>query len=267
MRWYGFLGMLLIIVIEINFYLQLEPLASYYFPFIWFGYILVVDALVLKFHKKSLVHTNPKKFVFLLVSSALFWWLFEIVNWGVGSWSYHGGIPYQSQFGRFFFKTISFATVLPAVFETAEIVRVREVFAKIKLHHTHRVTHHLVYGMILVGIFGLLLALIWPKLFFPLVWVVFFCILDPINYLHKQPSIIGHWADRKLSVPLTLAIAGLVCGFLWEFWNYWAVKKWVYHIPYVGFLKIFEMPLLGYLGYIPFAFELYAMYHFVKYYF
>jgi hypothetical protein len=30
----------------------------------------------------------------------------------------------------------------------------------------------------------------------------------------------------------------------------------------VGFLKIFEMPVLGYLGYLPFALELYAMYWF-----
>ncbi len=25
--------------------------------------------------------------------------------------------------------------------------------------------------------------------------------------------------------------------------------KWTYTIPYVGFCKVFEMPLLGYLGY------------------
>jgi len=31
----------------------------------------------------------------------------------------------------------------------------------------------------------------------------------------------------------------------------------------VDFLHVFEMPLLGYLGYLPFAWELFAIYHFV----
>ena len=40
---------------------------------------------------------------------------------------------------------------------------------------------------------------------------------------------------------------------------------WFYDLPwFVNWLKIFEMPILGYLGYFPFAFELYAMYWFVR---
>ncbi len=87
--------------------------------------------------------------------------------------------------------------------------------------------------------------------------------LDPVNYMHKQPSIIGHLKGRKLVIPLSLLLAGIVCGVLWEFWNYWAVNKWYYNIPFLGFFKIFEMPILGYLGYFPFALSLYAMYFFV----
>jgi hypothetical protein len=32
-------------------------------------------------------------------------------------------------------------------------------------------------------------------------------------------------------------------------WNVLSLPKWTYTIPYVGFWHIFEMPLLGYLGY------------------
>ena len=35
----------------------------------------------------------------------------------------------------------------------------------------------------------------------------------------------------------------------------------MYKSPFVGFLKVFEMPILGYGGYIPFSFELFAVYH------
>jgi hypothetical protein len=41
-------------------------------------------------------------------------------------------------------------------------------------------------------------------------------------------------------------------------WNYWSFPKWIYLIPYVDRPKLFEMPLLGYGGYLPFALEVYA---------
>ena len=59
-------------------------------------------------------------------------------------------------------------------------------------------------------------------------------------------------------------LAGLVCGLLWEFWNFWATSKWHYNVPYLGHVKIFEMPILGFLGFMPFAVESYAIYIFVR---
>jgi len=87
-------------------------------------------------------------------------------------------------------------------------------------------------------------------------------ILDPINNLLGRKSALAHIAvgDWRFFV---LPLAGLICGFFWEMWNYYALPKWYYTIPYVGFAKIFEMPLLGYSGYLPFALELFAMYQFV----
>ena len=118
--------------------------------------------------------------------------------------------------------------------------------------------------MFVIGILCFFLPIFLPKFTFPLVWLSFFFILDPINYMNKQPSIIQHLKDRKLTIPLSLLAAGIIMGFLWEFWNYYAVVKWTYNIPFVGFFKIFEMPILGYLGYFPFAFELYSMYWFTR---
>src|SRR5205823_6666876 len=59
---------------------------------------------------------------------------------------------------------------------------------------------------------------------------------------------------------ICLLIAGLICGLFWESCNYWAGSKWVYQIPYVGFAKLFEMPVLGFLGFLPFALEVHAFY-------
>jgi len=49
-----------------------------------------------------------------------------------------------------------------------------------------------------------------------------------------------------------------------EFWNFWAATKWEYHVPYLGHIKIFEMPVLGFLGFLPFAVESYAIYVFIR---
>jgi hypothetical protein len=41
------------------------------------------------------------------------------------------------------------------------------------------------------------------------------------------------------------------------------IPKWIYHAPWGNWLHVFEMPLLGYGGYLPFALELYAIYHLI----
>ena len=62
---------------------------------------------------------------------------------------------------------------------------------------------------------------------------------------------------------LSLSAGALFCGFFWEMWNYYSYPKWKYHTPGAEFLHVFEMPLLGYIGYLPFAWELYALRNFL----
>jgi hypothetical protein len=203
----------------------------------------------------------------MFIISALFWYLFEFANLALSNWSYSGLGGLESSGGFFnknLFGLLSFATVLPALFETTELIRSIHLFDRTKLKKKYNITRKTIFLMLILGIACFLLPLLLPSFAFPLIWLSFFLILDPINYLHKQPSIIKHLKDRKLVLPLSLMFAGIILGFFWEFWNYWAVPKWHYNVPYVGFFKIFEMPILGYLGYLPFALELYAMYWFVR---
>jgi hypothetical protein len=62
---------------------------------------------------------------------------------------------------------------------------------------------------------------------------------------------------------VALPLAALTCGFFWEMWNFFSLPKWYYTVPYVGFARVFEMPILGYTGYLPFALELFALYQFL----
>jgi hypothetical protein len=59
-------------------------------------------------------------------------------------------------------------------------------------------------------------------------------------------------------------MSGVLCGVLWEFWNYWSGAKWHYTVPIMENLKIFEMPVPGYLGFPTFALECFTMYVFLR---
>src|SRR5439155_9513539 len=56
-------------------------------------------------------------------------------------------------------------------------------------------------------------------------------------------------------VPLKLAPLGLVLGLLWESLNWGCPRGWIYTVPHFEHPKLFEMPLPGYLGYLPFMLE------------
>lgn len=266
-RKYGVLGLLMVIFAQLNFFIGIQPFASWYFPIIWFGYILLIDAIIYKLRGHSLISNRPKHFVVMLFLSATFWWFFETVNFILQNWYYTGIEVFGSRLIALTFATLSFSTVVPAIFETTDLVRTIHFFDHLMLKKKHEITKRFLHTMMGLGLVFLILTITLPKYFFPLVWIAFFLLLDPFNYLHKRPSIISHLKDRKLIIPVSLFIGGTICGFFWEFWNFWAVPQWHYSIPLAELMslnvRVFEMPVLGYLGYGPFAWELYSMYYFV----
>jgi hypothetical protein len=119
--------------------------------------------------------------------------------------------------------------------------------------------------LIAIGAVGVIVPLLYPNEWFaPVVWLSFILLVDPMNAKLGLPSITGDVGRGNWSRLLSLLASGLLCGFLWEFWNYWALSKWTYTVPYLGSIKIFEMPVLGFLGFPPFAVECWAIYIFVR---
>ena len=241
---------------------HVRPYSDYWFAAVWFGYILVVDALVFRRDGASLLVTQPRVFLAMFPLSGALWWGFEWVNEVVQNWHYER--PYDiPEWWATFTSWIFFSTVIPAIWETAAWIKGTGFIKNMKSGRQLDIPGWVVPVMLAVGIVSFVLPMIWPMYFFPLVWGFLFFVLDAINYRRGVPSILGAIASGDWRTPAALYLSGHVCGILWEFWNYWAFPRWYYTIPFVDFLKIFEMPVLGYIGYGPFALEIFAFFWFV----
>jgi hypothetical protein len=254
----GWVGLLLLAVCwPLNWFLAGNRTAYLFFP-LWLGYILVVDALVLGRTGTSLWTRSRWGFVLLFVTSVPAWWLFEAINHRTANWEYLGSSVF-SDFEYYLLCTISFSTVMPAVFETAELVRSFRWMAPLARGLRLPPTANLVRGMFLSGAAMLALTLAWPKVCYPFVWTSLVFMLEPINRWLGRRHFLEDLQRGDWRLVASLALGALTCGFFWEMWNYYSYPKWIYHTPGAQFLHVFEMPLVGYGGYVPFALELWAL--------
>lgn len=230
-----------------------------FFP-LWLGYILAIDGLVELRSGTSLIQRSPRGFVALFVVSTPLWWGFELANIRLDNWHY--SLPHHYTWLQYHAEaTLAFSTVLPAILETAELVSTTSLTRSLRRFPSSFNGPHTATVCIALGFAMIAATLIWPRHCFALVWLGPFFILDPLNALRGNPSLFAEARRGRWSTALALAIAGLICGFFWEMWNSQAMPKWTYSVPYFDRPKLFEMPLPGYGGYIPFAFGLFAAYH------
>lgn len=224
----------------------------------WLGYCLVVEALVQRRTGTSLLARSGKRYAALFFLSVPVWWLFEGLNQFTQNWIYLGR-EHFSDWAYFFYASLCFSTVIPAVFGTAELVASFRWARSLKRWRGFRMHRRGLWGLHAAGWGMLILMVVFPEGFFPLMWLSVFFILDPVNALRGRPSLIRIAATGDLRPLVILGAGALVCGFFWELWNVYAYPKWIYEIPYLEFFHVFEMPLAGYGGYIPFSWELFAL--------
>jgi hypothetical protein len=258
----AWLGLILLTICwPLNWKLPGVRTAFLFFP-LWLGYILAIDWLVQLRTGSSIWLRSRKQFLLLFVASAPVWWLFELINWRTGNWEYLGADVF-SPFEYHLLCTICFSVVMPAVFETAELAGSFRWLQRSAFGPRIASGPSLNVTLLLTGLSMLAALLVWPKYFYPFTWISLVLILEPGNLWLGRQSLLatlqrGDW--RKV---LSLGLGALICGFFWELWNYYSFPKWVYHTPGADFLHIFEMPLPGYAGYIPFALELESLKNFL----
>lgn len=233
-----------------------EPFYSWFYSFAWWSYILFLEAFLFSRGAQSDLFNLPRRFFILLPLSVTIWLIFEAFNFRLGNWHYID-LPLYTPL-RWFGYTLSFSTVLPGIFTTMHLLKYTGISRD--SHCSPLLSPRTLYlPFVLAGAAFFLLPLVWPQYFFPFVWGTFVFLLEPINHRYGSFSFLEDWQKGSLRNFYVLLLAGACCGFFWEFWNYWAGSKWIYTVPFVGWLKIFEMPILGFLGFPPFAVECYVM--------
>ena len=266
---HGLLGAAVIVGAELLLFSGSRLVGRWFTPIVWTGYVLLMDAVVRYLTGRSYLTTDRFEGVLVALASVGGWWLFEWYNaprfWRGGAdlvgvwWQYHNVEP--NLFLRRVGYDWAFATIFPALFLTAAALRAT-LFRRARVR-PRRVPAGLLNLAIAAGAVSVVLPLLAVSAWLvPLVWIGWALLLEPLNARAGRRSWLADLATGDASRVLALLASGLACGVLWEFWNYWALAKWTYTVPYAGELKIFEMPVLGYLGFLPFALECFAMYHF-----
>lgn len=253
-------GLLLVAVAwPLNWFLPGLRTHILFFP-LWLGYSLAVDGLVYLRRGTSLLRRSPRAYAGLFLASAPMWWVFEAINVRTQNWAYPGQelVP---PFWNVVLKTLSFSTVVPAVFGTAELVSTWRPLQRLRRGHVVPPTRRVLLALLLLGLTMFLLLMIWPGVFFPFTWISLYFIIAATNGLLGFRTLGSYTARGDWHPPLALMLGTLVCGFFWEFWNFWSFPRWEYSVAPFEFLYIFEMPLPGYGGYLPFGLELFALYH------
>jgi hypothetical protein len=270
-RAHGWLGLAIIVLAEVLLFAGQPVVGRWFTPIVWTGYILLVDAAVAHRTGRSYLTSERGELVYVALASVGCWWLFEWYDaprfWRGGAervglwWQYHNlePDPWLRRVGYDW----SFATIFPALFLTAALLRA--TLRRGLRVRPRRPPAALLNVSIALGVVGVVLPLVVVNEWLvPLVWTGFVLLLEPLNYRRGRPSWLAALAAGDASLLVALLASGAVCGVLWEFWNYWAATKWTYTVPLGGDVKVFEMPVVGYLGFLPFALECHAMYHWLR---
>ena len=223
----------------------------------WAGFILIMNALCVRRSGHSPMTDHPWAYAATFPASSLFWWFFEYLNRYVWNW-YYLGVSDIGAVEYIVYASVCFASVLPAVCAVAAWLHTFPVFDDRVYRGMARVDLRRRGWCLFLGTLaaaGLTGIVFVPDFAYPLLWLSPLAVFLLVQFLMREKCVLDPLADGDWSVFIRFAVASLVCGFCWETWNYYAFAKWVYAVPWVHGFQIWEMPVAGFAGYLPFGVE------------
>jgi hypothetical protein len=186
------------------------------------------------------------------------------------AWNYigmPGDLSLLSRLDRYWGYFLAFASIVPAMLLSGQVFLNLGLFDWAR-SPAWRMPRYAKWIALLAGVTMFLWPLMGQNPIANLtLWTSLVFLLDPINQKLGRPSMFRDWQNGWYGRTLAAFTGGLVCGLLWEFWNYWALAKWIYRLDFLGPLeriKYFEMPLPGLLGFLPFGLECWVMWQTIR---
>ena len=259
--WWGWLGLAILgggwVLAWTRFsWLPVACQRQTYLP-LWIGLIVLMNALCYRRAGWSLLTHRTGLFLLTFPASSLFWWFFEYLNRYVWNW-YYVGLAGIGDLQYVIFATLSFSTVLPGITSVAAWLATYRGFADGAYAGMWRVnvrTPLVLAVMALLSAFGLVGIVFIPQFAYPFLWISPLMVFVILQVALKEWSVLDDLAKGDWTLVFRFGIAALVCGLCWETWNYWSLAKWIYAVPYVHRFQVWEMPVLGFGGYLPFGME------------
>ncbi|MAE66176.1 MAG: hypothetical protein CMJ18_18045 [Phycisphaeraceae bacterium] len=226
-------------------------IAQPFYAWIWWGYILLLDGYCVVRRGHSMLTTRGRIVPLIAVWSVSFWFFFEILNLRFQNWYYVGVPRIQSPAHvarSMAFVFICFSTVFIGIFVTAEALAAAGVWRNLCSRRL-ALPGWVGYATQGLGAVMALAAVCFPYYLAPLIWGSFTFLIDPWNHRRGARSILRDVEHGDWGAIARLLLAGLICGFFWESMNFFAPQKWIYTVRGLEDFKLFEMPLLGFLGF------------------
>jgi hypothetical protein len=214
------------------------------FLLLWLSYIAFMNAVVWEVHGSCPLLLAPRAYLMSFPISGLFWWIFEFLNRFTQNWRYLN-VEDFSPLSYTLFASCSFCTVLPSIWVTNEFFS-RTILTSTVSSTSLRLGYPSGGFLITASVAALALLPLFPDYLFACIWVL------PIALVLSCEGLI-YKRGASISAIALWSVAGVWCGFVWELWNAHSVAKWIYLIPFVQRFHVFEMPIVGYAGYIPFG--------------
>ncbi len=231
-------------------------------PLVWVGYILLLEGVLTLQTGASPVRRRPHHFALLALASVFIWCVFDAINFnrGMRAWHYLG-MP-DAYWRRAWGYLLAFAAIVPGMLMSGQVLLNAGLFDWARSPRWH-MPRWAKWVALVAGLAMFLWPLTHPSPITNLtLWTSLVFLLDPINQKLGRPSMFRDWQAGWFGRTLAAFAGGLICGLLWEFWNYYALAKWTYDLPFLGALeqvRYFEMPVIGLIGFIPFGIECWVM--------
>jgi predicted flap endonuclease-1-like 5' DNA nuclease len=237
---------------------EVPPVPTWFYVLAWYPTLAILDQAVVLTGGESLL-ARPRDLAVMLWWSAVLWLLFEAINVRLQDW-YYVFLP-ADRLERWIGIIVSLATVVPAVLLPERLLERLGVWRD--LHSRPLALEPRQLQIATWAGWGLLAAvLVFPRYLYPLTWGAVWLIVEPLLHARDpERSLFGDIARGSWGRIARLMAAGLFAGVLWETFNSLARSRWIYTVPFLDGLKIFEMPPLGFLGFPFFALEVWSLYH------